>query len=539
MTRSAKVFLVILGLAVLGWAALGQTPVPSTPGARVGGTLTIGVSQDFKDMDPRIANSMYDSYVLASVFDRLVELDPYTLEPRPFVAKSWEVLSDDRVRFYLNEGIKFHNGDELTAEDVAFTFNWMANPDNNSPNFTELVWLEEAIVVDKYTVDIVTKGDYAPWAPGFATESQAIVPMKHLLTVGDEAFNRFPIGSGPYKFVQWRQGDRIILERNEEYWLVYPHLDRVVYRVIPELSVMMLELEAGGIDIADNMPAQDVARFRANPKVEVLQVASLSYFYIFFNMSRPPSSDIRYRKAVYMSVNMDDAVFAIFQNLTGIRAYGCIPPRLWASDVEYLKDKVALEYDPVEAARLIAELKAEGVIPAGYKTTIYSPLDPRRVQLATIIATGLKEAGLDAEVQPLAWGPYLDLVYRSEADPLAKDLDQGILGWSGGPDPHDFIYYMFHSDNAIVGSADNLSFYMNPVVDDLLIQAATTLDQDTREQLYVKAQRIVYEDYVNIPGYHYIETKAVRTRVQGYVIDPFGNQYLCTPFHNVWIDATK
>ncbi|MBC7221097.1 ABC transporter substrate-binding protein [Candidatus Bipolaricaulota bacterium] len=522
-----------------GWGAFGETSKPSTPGAKVGGTLTIGVSQDFKDMDPRIANSVYDSYVIASVFDRLVELDPYTLEPRPFVAKSWEVLSEDRVRFYLNEGIKFHNGDELTAEDVAFTFNWMANPANNSPNFTELVWLEQAVVVNKYTVDIVTKADYAPWAPGFATESQAIVPMKYVLEVGDAAFNQFPIGSGPYKFVEWRQGDRIILERNENYWLVYPNLDRVVYRVIPELSVMMLELEAGGIDIADNMPAQDVERFRANPKVEVLQVPSLSYFYVFFNMSRPPSSDIRYRKAVYMSVDMDAAVFSIFQNLTGVRAYGCIPPRLWASDVKYLKNNIALQYDPEEAARLIAELKAEGVIPPGYKTTIYCPLDPRRTQLATIIATGLREVGLDADVQPLAWGPYLDLVYRSEADPLAESLDQGILGWSGGPDPHDFIYYMFHSDNAVVGSADNLSFYMNPLVDWLLLKAATTLDQHLREWLYTEAQRIIYGDYVHIPGYHYIETRGVRTSVQGYNIDPLGNQYLCTPFVNVWIDPTR
>ena len=530
------IVLASVALLMFGLSAVAETAIPETPGAQVGGTLVIASSQTFKDLDPRIMNDVYSGYVTGEIYDDLIALDPYTLEPRPHVAKSWEVISDEQVRFYLNEGIKFHNGEDLTAEDVAFTFNWVADPANASPNATELIWMKEAVVVDDYTVDIFTKPEYAPYAPGFATESRSIVPKDTVLAMGDAAFNLNPVGSGPYKFVEWKAGEHIILERNEDYWLVYPNLDKVIYRPIPALATMMLELEAGGVDIVDNMPAQDVPRFQANPDVEVPQCAGLSYFYVYFNMSSPPSSDIRYRKAVYLSVNMDAAIFSIFQGLTGVRAYGCIPPKLWAADVDYLRDTVALEEDDAEAQRLFAELKAEGVIPAGYTTTIYCPLDPRRTQFATIIATNIAENGLDAEVQPLDWGPYLDMVYRSEADPLGEDFDQGILGWSGGPDPHDFIYYMFHSENATVGSADNLSFYMNPVVDNLIFTADTTLDQAERERLYVEAQRICYEEYVHIPGYHYIDTRGVRTRVHGYIIDPLGAHHLCDPYHNVWVE---
>ena len=525
-----------LSLLVLGLLGVAETSVPETPGAHVGGTLTVGVSQTFKDLDPIIANSTYDAYVLNVIFDQFITLDPDTLEPIPAVAKSWEVLSDSQVRFYLNEGIKFHNGEDLTAEDVAFGFNYMADPANNSPNYTELVWMQECVIIDEYTVDIITKPDYAPFAPGFANESQAVIPMDTYLSMGADAFNLAPIGSGPFKFAEWKTGEYIKVVRNEDYWLVYPNLDEIIYRPIPELSVMMLELESGGIDISDNMPATDVERFQAMSNVNVQQVPSLSYFHMFFNMNSPVSSDLRFRKAVYMSVDWDAAVFSIFQNLTGVKAYGCIPIALWANDAEYLKNSVALEEDDDQAIAIFDELKAEGVIPAGKTIRVHTPLDPRRRQLATILATNLIENGVDAVVVPLDWGPLLDLAYRSESDPVG-DFEMMWMGWSGGPDPHDFIYYMFHSDNATIGSADNMSFFSDPTVDALIKEADTTLDQAVREAKYVEAQRMVYSNYAAIPGYHYIETRGVNARVHDYQVSPLGNMWITTPFNNVWVDG--
>ena len=524
-----------LGLLVFGALAVAETAVPETPGATVGGDLVIGVSQTFKDFDPRIANSAYDAYVLNVVFDGLILLNPDTLAPEPWVAKSWEILADDQVRFYLNEGIKFHNGEDLTAEDVAFTFNWIADEANNSPNYTELIWMQEVVIIDDYTVDVITKPDYAPFAPGFGSETQAIVPMDTVLEMGDAEFNLNPVGSGPFIFKEWLPGDKVVVERNEDYWLVYPNLDSITYRPIPELATMMLELEAGGIDIADNMPAADVPRFMANDDVVVQQVGSLSYFHMYFNLQSPISSDIRFRKACYMSVEMEDAVFSIFQGLTGVKAYGCIPPALWANDQEYLKENVYLSEDDEEAQRLFAELRAEGILPEGYTVRIHTPLDPRRRQLATIMATSLIENGVDAEVIPLDWGPLLDLAYRSESDPVG-DFEMMWMGWSGGPDPYDFAFYLFHSDNAIIGSANNMSWTMIPEVDDLLDQAATVLDQATREDLYVQAQRLIFSNYSAVPGYHYVETRGVRARVQGYKISPLGNMWMVTPFHNVSVN---
>lgn len=529
-----------VSLFVFGLLAVAQTSVPETPDANVGGTVTVGVSQTFIDLDPRVSNSVYDFYILDAVFDDLVALDPETLEPIPYIAKSWEVAEDgSSTTFYLNEGIKFHNGEDLTAEDVAYTFNWIVDPANGSPNASEYEWMREAVVIDDYTVTIFNKPDWTPYCPGIVSESAAIVPKDTCEEMGPEAFNLNPVGSGPYKFVEWVASDHITLERNEDYWLVYPNLDKIIYRPIPNLATMMLELEAGGIDIVDNVPAQDVPRFQADPNVVVQQLPSLSYFHIGFNHSRLPSSDIRFRKACGMSMDMDAAIFSIFQGLTGVRAYGVTPAALWANDREYLEAN-AIKEDDEEAVRLFNELKAEGIIPEDFETTIYCPLDPRRVQLSTILATNLQENGINAQVQPLDWGPLLDLLYRSEADPLGEDFEIYVMGWSGGPDPDNFIYYLFTTTNAVIGTANNFSWYSNPEVDRLVKEASTCTgcDQATREALYVEAQRIIFvEDYADMTGYHYIETHAVRGRVNDYQINALGDIEFCSPSNNVWVDG--
>ncbi len=529
----------VISLLMFGVLVVADTAIPETPGAHVGGTLVIGVSQTFKDLDPRVSNSAYDAYVYGEVFDDLIGMDPDTLKPIPHIAKSWDVAEDgSSTTFYLNEGIKFHNGEDLTAEDVAYTFNWIINPDNGSPNASEYTWLQEVVVIDDYTVKFINKPEWTPFCPGLVSESASIVPKDTCEEMGPEAFNLAPIGSGPYKFVEWKPGDHITLERNEDYWLVHPNLDKVIYRPIPTLATMMLELESGGIDIVDNMPAQDVARFRAMEGVEVQQVPSLSYFYIAFNCSHAPSNDVRFRKAVYMSIDMDAAVFSIFQGLTGTRAYGCTPPALWGSDREYLQNNIALEEDDAAAKALFDQLKEEGVIPPNFKTTIYCPLDPRRTQLATILATNLAENGINAEVQPLDWGPLLDLLYRSEDDPLGAGYEIFLMGWSGGADPHDFIYYLLTTENAVIGTANNFSWYSNPEADALIKQADTCsgCDQSTREALYVEAQRKIFAEYPHIPGYHYIETRGVRSRVHDFQISPLAWIQLCSPSNNVWVE---
>lgn len=528
-------------LALIVVFALGFGLVAGAQDVEKGGTLTIASGQTFKDLNPMVSNAVYDSYVYNQIFDELVALDSETLEPKPYVAKSWEFSKDKcEITFHLNKGIKFHNGEKLTAEDVAFTFNWIINPDNASPNRSEYSWLKEVKVLDEYTVKFVQKKDQCPFAPALVSETASIVPKDTFLEMGRKKFNQQPVGSGPFELEEWKKGDHITLTKNEDYWLKDVNLDKVVFRPIPKLATMMLELQKGGIDLTDTIEPVQVPKFKDMDNVKVLQTPGLNYFYVAFNMSRMPYKNKTFRKAVYMSFSMDNAIDSIFNATakTAFRAYGSMPPRLWANDREYLKNEVALEEDDEKASKLFDLLEKQGVLGADETITVYSPPDPRRKKLATIMATNLKEHGLKAETQPLEWGAYLDLLYRSNSDPLGGEVDMYIIGWSGSPDPNAFTYYLFEAkDNTTLGAANNFSFYYDPLVQYNIMAARTTMDQEKRKEMYVKAQRRAMESYVHIPAYHTIETRGVNAKVHDYAPDPLATMPLVNPFRNVWKES--
>lgn len=506
-----------------------------------GGTLTVASGQNFKDLNPMVSNAVYDFYVINQVFDELVVLDPETLEPKPYVAKSWE-FSEDKcsIVFHIKKGIKFHNGEKLTAEDVAFTFNWIINPDNASPNRSEYAWLKEVKVLDEYTVKFIEKEEKCPYAPALVSETAAIVPKDTFLEMGRDKFNQNPVGSGPFEFKEWKKGDRITLTKNEDYWLTDVNLDKVVFRPVPKLATMMLELQKGGVDITDTIEPVQVPEFRKMDNVEVRQTPGLNYFYVAFNTSRMPYANKTFRKAVYMSFSMDNAIESIFNATakTAFRAYGSIPPRLWASDRDYLKNEVALKENDEKATELFNLLEGQGILGADKKITVYTPPDPRRKKLGTIIVTNLKEHGLKADTQPLEWGAYLDLLYRSNKDPLGSEVDMYIIGWSGSPDPNAFTYYLFEAkENTTIGACNNFSFYFDPLVNYNIMEAQKTMDQEKRKELYVEAQRRAMSSYVHLPAYHTIETRGVNAKVHDYEPDPLGNMPLVNPFRNVWIES--
>lgn len=521
-------------LIVVGGLTLAAAEEP-----QYGGTLTVHSSQTFKDLNPMICRDNYSFYVQNQIFDELVTLDPETLEPKPYIAKDWEFSEDGtKLTFYLHEGITFHNGEKLTAEDVEFTFEWILDPENGSPRRPDLAWIKELKVLDEYTVQVITKEEYAPYGPALIQGVNGIVPKDTFQEMGREEFNSNPVGSGPFKFVEWKRGDHITLTKNEDYWLKEPYLDKVIFKPIPKLNTAVLGLEKGDIDIIDNIPAAQIPHLKKVEGVKVLTSPSVSTYWVGFNASKAPFSNRLFRKAVYQSFSMDAAIQNIFQGRTDIRAYGEVPPSLWANDREYLKENVALKEDDESAKKIFSSLKELGVIPKNFSFKIYCPPDPRRKKLSTIMATNLKQNGINATVQPLEWGAYLDALYRSESNPVGK-CGVYVIGWTKIPDPNGFLYYFFHSDNATLGAASNWSYYYDPKVDMLIDQARSMTDQEKRAELYVEAQRRASRSYIHLPAYHLIENRGVRERVHGFrcdpIIGPIGLN-LVDPFTNVWVE---
>jgi peptide/nickel transport system substrate-binding protein len=501
----------------------------------VGGTLIISSTQSLAHMNPLIGKGIYGYYAANSIFDSLVTINPETLEPAPMIAASWEVSDDAKVfTFYLNEGIKFSNGEALTAEDVKFSLDWTQDPANASAQMSMYSGFESVEVIDDYTLRITAEQSYPA---GLTALQIRILPKDTFLQMGAEAFDSEPIGSGPYMMEEWIKGSQLTLVRNSNYWLTMPNLDRVIIRVIPDVTTAELELETGGVDITDTILPQDIERFQMSSSVNVQQTPGLSTQFVGFNAIREPYSNVDFREAVIQSIDMDKVISAVFPYGGATRAFGLVPASLWGNDREWLEENATLSEDDSAAKATFARLTAEGVIPDQFKMTILCPPDANRRKVATILAGNLIQNGIDAEVSPLEWGVYLDILFSGQADVY-------LLGWTGvgtALDPNEFLSAPYNSANSSSANGGyNMSCYSDSDVDAALDRADTIPNHAEREALYVQAQRIVIgRDHIHLPTYHEPITRGVSVRVHDFSVSPSLQVpfRLCTPFNNVWVDS--
>jgi peptide/nickel transport system substrate-binding protein len=499
-----------------------------------GGTLVISQSVQAVHLDPFFSDDVHSSRVMMQIYDLVLNQNPDTLEIEPGIASSWDISEDGKtIILNIRRGIAFHNGEALTAEDVAFSIQRLQ--DQTTIRYNHVAWIDEVSVVAKYTLLLRTE---TPSLDNLAKLIEVpVVPKDTVEKVGKDAFDRNPVGSGPFVFNEWIVDERITLLKNANYWLTEPYVDEVVFKPIPEKKVAALALEAGEVDITDDLLPEDISAFREMPEIEVMQAPSVLYYYVGFNCLKEPYSDVRFRKAVYYSVDMDDAIQKIFQGLSASRAYSTIPPRYTTSDVEYLRANVALPKDDEKADALFAELRAEGLIPENLTVTINTPTDAYRKQLGTIIATNLIEHGINAVVEPLEWAALLPRLYdRKEGEP--RNLDMYIVGSSAGTEAQ-LLLNAFLSENARLTGASNYSDYMNPMVDALLNEAVTTLDTQRRSEVLIEVQRMIMQDYPHIPAYNTLSTHGVSARVHDFKASAVADHFLIvSPWNNVWLEAS-
>ena len=218
--------------------------------------LKVGMVSDIRTMDPQKFNDIITANVTKQIYNNLVKTDQ-KMKIVPDLAVKWENPSDKVWIFHLRKGVFFHNGEELTAKDVKYTFDRMMDPDTASPGVTHVRQVASVEAVDKYKVKITTKVPFAPLPYSLARYELAILNEK-AVKAGKNNYGQNPVGTGPFKFVKWIRGDRVILEKNPKYFEGAPKLDRVVFRGIPEDATRLIELESGGIDlIPSNAPAQE------------------------------------------------------------------------------------------------------------------------------------------------------------------------------------------------------------------------------------------------------------------------------------------
>ncbi|WP_286034055.1 ABC transporter substrate-binding protein [Fusobacterium necrogenes] len=487
-----KKMMILLSFAMLGLLA-GCGGASKTEKQAKKDTLVFSQISEGKTLDPQDTTEQYSQRVITVIYDRLVEIDEMTGKIVPGLAKSWEQLDDRTILFHLNEGVLFHNGEKFTAEDVKFTLERA----KKLPKVAHLYTLIDNIeVVDENTIKIHTSEPFAPLLAHLSHKTASIISKKYYEEKGDDGFYN-PVGTGPYKYKDWKVGDRITLEANNNYFGHKPSIKYIVIRAIPEENSSVIGLETGEIDMTADLSAESRRLVLNNSELLYKENSGISVNYVGLNTAKGILKDKDVRRAIAMGINRDAIIKSILLDSVE-KANSFIAPGTFG----YTPEAKTLEYNPEEAKKIIKE---KGLV--GSKLTIGVSNSPIRMQMSEIIQAQLKEIELDVTVESLEWGAFLTATGRG-------DLDMFSLAWGPSTYDGDYGYYPnFHSSQ--LGSAGNRSQYVNPEMDKLLDAAKKEIDVEKRKELYKQVANIIYTDVPVIPMYYANNTVASTKYVEG------------------------
>ncbi|MBN2232046.1 MAG: peptide-binding protein [Deltaproteobacteria bacterium] len=456
-----------------------------------GDTIVVGSIGDASTLIPLLATDASSHQIAGLVYNGLVRYDK-NLKLEGELAESWEISADGlTITFHLRPGVRWHDGKPFTAADVLFTYQTIIDPKTPTAYAGDFEQVETATAVDPLTFRVTYR---RPFAPALASWGLGILP-EHLLTgidITDSPLARHPVGTGPYRFVEWKTGTEIVLTANDDYFEGRPCIDRYRYRVIPDTATMFLELKAGNLDWMGLTPIQydrqtTAARFtRAFNKYRYL---AFSYTYLGYNLSHPLFADRTVRQALSYAINKRELVDGVLLG-HGRVATGPYKPDTWF----YNPDVRRYPHDPDKARALLAaagweDRDGDGLLDRGGTPFSFTLLTNQgntlRAQTAEIIQRRLAEIGIEMKIRIIEWSAFINEFIDK------RKFEAVILGWTTGQDPD--LYDIWHSGKT--GTKElNFIGYANPEVDDLLERGRHTFNRDERLTCYRRLQEILAEE---------------------------------------------
>ncbi|RAL27132.1 ABC transporter substrate-binding protein [Thermoflavimicrobium daqui] len=491
-----------------------------------GNSLIYGRGADSKKLDPIQVTDGESLQVTQMIYDTLVQYKDENTEVQPGLAEKWENSADGKVwTFHLRKNVKFHDGTPFNADAVVFNFErWMDknHPQHKGGEFTyypdmfggykgdSTHVINKVSKVDDHTVKFELNRPLGPFLANIAMPPFAI-GSPEAIKKDPEKFNENPVGTGPYKFVEWKKNDTITLEKNPDYWVKgLPKTDKLIFKSIPDNTARFNALKSGDIDLMNGMNPTDAPQVEKDSKLQLFKQQGMNVAYLSFNMKKKPFDNPKVRQAISYAVNKEGIIKNFYAGLAepAINPYPSFM-------MGYNKDVKEYEFNLDKAKQLLKEAGFE----KGLKLKLHAPQDPRPYlpngkKVAEFLKEDFKKIGIDAEIVTAEWKTYQDQV-KSGQHELA------LYGWNGdNGDPDNFLYVLLDKNNAREKDASNISYYMSEEVHKLLVEAQSTVDQKKREELYKKAQEIIKKDAPWVPLVHATVPVAGKKELKGFFPHP-------------------
>jgi peptide/nickel transport system substrate-binding protein len=502
----------VLAAAILALAATAGSALADT-------TLVVSIQADPTGLDPEAVLNNTSGFVMATVYDGLVKYKPGTVDVAPGLAESWDISGDGLTyTFHLRKGIKFHDGSDLTAEAAAFTYDREVNKDNPlykdaqgdyggfpfiGDYIANVVTKVEA--VGQYDVKFTLNRKFSPLLSNLSIPPGFVMSMDALKKYG-KGINENPVGTGPFKFVEWKKDDHITVEAFDGYWGPKPKIQRIVFQIVPEPAVRALKIQRGEGDVAWPIDPKDVAGLKGTSSSDVLEQPGLNVNMGDFNLQRPELQNKSLRQALNYAINKQEIADKLYSG-AATAEMGVLPPTSWAFNA----DIKGYPFDPDKAKALLKDAGYSGQSLEFDSYTVARGYNPLGSKLAEAIQQYWQDVGVNAEIKTSEWTQY-------RADHRAAKLFIALGGWQADTgDPENFLGVFFNSVNK---GGVNTSFYDVPEVDQLLNSANEETEQAKRKDLFNQAERRIVDDAPWLFISHMKQQVAINKRVQNFVMQP-------------------
>lgn len=493
-----KLLIVVSLLLLVSVVAWGATP-------QYGGRVVQRALEDPMTLDPFFVGGQIYAWDLSYAINGYLFVIGPDGEFQPDLAESWETPDDQTFIFNIRQGVRFHDGVELTADDIVFTIERNLDPDISTYWYSGIKdYVASVEKIDEFTVQLNLNEAFAPIMYALLFP---IAPKHSYLELGED-FAFQPIGAGPFKFKEWVVNQHVILEANDDFYGGRPYLDEIEFRVM-DYDIALMAFLNEEIDILA-VSSQDREMVAENPNLENIIIPGTSWSYLGINQTEGPLSDVRVRQAVSYAINRVEIIENHFNN-TVIYGTGPIVPTSWA----YNPNVNSYQYNPGRAIQLLRE--------AGYPDGVSLSLKCSTgvASLYELVQYQLGLVGIDLEIIPMEWG-------LLTADTDVGNFEMHARTWTRQTDPERGINRQFMTDtnNRILG-------YSNPQIDELALKAAATLDLESRREMYFEIQEILSEDLPVIFLWYGTHFSSYNKRIQNYQLDPF---YCFRTFRHMWVE---